>query len=318
MRIILNIGMGSGGAGRELLPHLARLAVPVPVLALAAAAGLAAPAALRADEPQAPVTMAIERELEVAREAVEHGKAFTGDATPVEPGHVEVEVAYAPSWWATAGAVDRAAGDQHLVAAAVGVGLARDLDARVVLGWSTVHATPASPGAPAAGTGLADTTVAARWRFLSLAEPGIDLAVSVAVTAPTGTHTTQDQLGTSAEAWSVGGALLASADWGRLTAGAELGLSAPLATRGSNDVMLLVCNAAVGYQLLPWLQPEVELNYQHEVETGPEADERVLWGTAALVLPVDSVRVLVGARFPLWASNAAVGPMATAAVKFAF
>jgi hypothetical protein len=31
--------------------------------------------------------------------------AFTGDATPIEPGHVELEFAYAPTWWATAGAV---------------------------------------------------------------------------------------------------------------------------------------------------------------------------------------------------------------------
>ena len=249
---------------------------------------------------------------------VEHGKAFTGDATPIEPGHVEVELAYAPTWWATAGAVDRQAGEQHPVAAAVGVGLLRDVDARLVLGWSMVHATPGLPGAPVHGQGLTDTTVAVRWRFLSLPGPQVDLAVSAALTMPTGSRATPDRLGTSAERWSAGGALLASGDWGRLTAGVELGFSAPVGAGASNDVGLLVCNAAVGYQVLPWLQPEVELNYQHELELGEERDERVLWATAALVVPLDGVRLVVGGRVPIWVRDTAAGPMMTAAVKLAF
>ncbi len=253
-----------------------------------------------------------------AAPAPEHGKAFTGDATPVEPGRVEVELAYAPSWWATAGAVDRLSGELHPVAVAVSVGIVPDVDARIVVGWALVHAAPEAPGAPVHGAGIADTTVAGRWRFLSLEDPAIDLAVSAGVTMPTGIHSAPDHLGTSRESWSLGGSLLASADWGRLTAGAELGVSAPVGPRTTNDVGLVVCNAAVGYQLLPWLQPEVELNYQHEIELGEQPDERVLWATAALVLPIDAARVVVGGRFPVWARDAEVGPMATAAVKFGF
>jgi hypothetical protein len=239
-------------------------------------------------------------------------------ASPVEPGRVELEIAYAPTWWATAGALDRQGGEQHPVAAAVGVGLLRDLDARLVVGWVTVRDAAAAPGAPVQGAGLADTTVAVRWRFLSLPDPAIDLAVSAAVTIPTGTRSTPEAIGTGRESWSLGGALLASADFGRITTGVELGFSAPVGASSSNDVGLLVCNAAVGYQVLPWLQPEVELNYQHELEQGEERDERVLWATAALVLPLDAVRVVVGGRVPVWARDASVGPMATAAVKLAF
>jgi hypothetical protein len=303
MRIILNITgrkkAGSGGAARA-----AALLLLV----------LAPPAAASADD------LAVDTRLEPMAEAPsnEHGKAFTGDATPVEPGHVEVELAYAPTWWATAGAVDRQEGQQHQMGAAVGVGLLRDVDVRLVLSWAVVSAAPTTPGAPVHGAGLADTTVAARWRFLHLAEPAIDLAVSAAVTAPTGVPASPEHLGTGGEAWSLGGSIAASADWGRFTTGLELGFSAPLRGSASNDVGLLVCNAAVGYQALPWLQPELELNYQHEIETGEEKDEQVLWTTAALVLPLDPVRVLVGARFPVLARNTAVGPMATAAVKVAF
>lgn len=294
MRIILNIV----SAGFLLL---------VPAFACPADAG-------------APPDAAVDTSLDAPPPAppVEHGKAFTGDATPVEPGRVELEFAYAPSWWATAGAMDRLSGEQHTVAAAVSVGLLRNLDARVVVGWSLVRAAPEAPGAPVQGTGPSDTTVAARWRFLSLAEPAIDLAVSLGVTVPTGTRAAADRLGTSQESFSLGGSLLASADRGLFTFGAELGLSAPVGARASNDVGLLVCNLAAGYQVLPWLQPELELNYQHEIELGEQPDERVLWATAALVVPVDAVRVVVGARFPVWVRDASVGPMATAAVKLAF
>ena len=308
MRIILTID----SLGRAL-PVLLVLALPT-----LSAAGNAGPATEGAD---APPRAALEAAFEPAsppETAPEHGKAFTGDATPVEPGRVEVEFAYAPSWWATAGAVDRLSGEQHPVAAAVSVGLLRDLDARVVVGWALVHAAPGAPGAPVQGSGITDTTIAGRWRFLSLDEPAIDLAVSAGVTMPTGTRSAPDRLGTSRESWSVGGALLASADWGRFTAGAEVGLSAPVGPTTSNDVGLVVCNAAVGYQALPWLQPEVELNYQHEIELGEQPDERVLWATAALVLPVDAVRVVLGLRFPVWSRDAEVGPMATAALKIGF
>jgi hypothetical protein len=280
---------------------------------------LAGPAAARGQEGASP-RLSVERRLDGARDdaPVEHGKAFTGDATPIEPGHVEVEIAYAPSWWATAGAVDRQAGEQHPIVAALGIGLLRALDLRLAVGWTMVHATPGAPGAPVHGAGLVDTTVAVRWRFLSLADPAIDLAATAAVTVPTGARSTTERLGTSRESWSLGGALLASADWGRLTVGAELGFSAPLAQRASNDVGLLACNVAAGYQLLPWLQPELELNYQHEVELGEERDERVLWATAALVVPLEGVRLLVGGRLPVWSRDIAAGPMATASVKLAF
>ena len=214
--------------------------------------------------------------------------------------------------------MDWLSGEQHGVAASLAVGLLPDVDARLVVGWALIHAAPEAPGAPVHGEGFADTTLAARWRFLSLADPGVDLAVSLGVTVPTGTRAAPDRLGTSGGNWSVGGSVLASADLGRFTLGAELGFSAPVGSRTSNDVGLLVCNAAVGYQALPWLQPELELNYQHEIELGEERDERVLWATAALVIPVDPVRLVVGGRFPVWARDAEVGPMATAAAKFAF
>lgn len=301
MRIILNIGT----AGRAL-PVLLAMLLPV---------------AARGGEDAASPRAGVEVSFVPADDAApgpEHGKAFTGDATPVEPGRVEVEMAYAPTWWATAGAVDRAEGERHVMGVAVGMGLLRELDARVAVSWAFVHAAPGFPGAPTSGSGPADTTVALRWRFLRLEAPAVDLAVAAALTVPTGLRPLPDRLGTGGEAWSGALSLLASVDLGRFTGNLEVGFSTVLGPQAANDAGLLVCNAAVGYQALSWLQPELEMNYQHEIELGPEPDESVLWGTAALVLPLDPVRVVVGARFPVLARNAAVGPMATAAVKVSF
>jgi hypothetical protein len=309
MRIILNIG--SGGRALPVLLALLLPALSSAVDSPSSAAGAAAAS------PRARVETSFEPGSP-AEAGPEHGKAFTGDATPIEPGHVEVELAYAPTWWATAGSVDRPEGQQHQLGAAVGVGIVRDVDLRLAVSWAIVHEATATPGAPSHGSGPTDTTLAARWRFLRLEEPAVDLAVSAAITMPTGTRATAEHLGTGGESWSGAVAVAASADWGRLTAGLELGFSTPLGPPLANDVGLLVCNAAVGYQAMPWLQPELELNYQHEIETGEQRDEQVLWATAAVILPLDPVRVVVGARIPVLALHAVAGPMATASLKLAF
>jgi hypothetical protein len=276
----------------------------------AAGAGTGSPAAAIAApfEPEAPPP--------APASGPEHGKAFTCDATPVEPGAVEVELAWAPSWWAPPGSLDRAGEAQWFVLAA-GVGILPDLDVRAALGWAFLRESGGS--APAArGTGPGDAAVAIRWRFLRLDSPAVDLAVVANAVAPTGTRETAASLGTGQGAWSAGGALVASVDLAPWTANAEVGGSSRLGPARGDDVGLLAANLAVGLQVAPWLQPEVELNYQHEVEHGPEADERILWGTAGVVLSLPPARVVVGARFPLWQANASAGPALTAAVKLAF
>lgn len=321
---------GEGPSGTVLEMRLilkmavALLLLPVPVVrAQVGAEPVPVGRAQAATEP-VPARAAVETRFTGADDrdardpSPEHGKAFTGDATPVEPGRIEVEFAYAPTWWATAGAVDRIAGEQHAVAAAVTVGVMRDVDARLVVGWTLAHAGAAAPGAPVHGQGISDTTVAGRWRFLSLREPPIDLAFAAAVTVPTGLPASPDHLATGRGAWSAGGAFLASGDWGPFTAGLELGFSAVVGQPAWNDAGLVTCNLAVGWQALPWVQPELELNYQHEIETGGQADERVLWATAAAVLPLDPIRVVLGARLPVWTRDTVVGPTLTAAVKASF
>jgi hypothetical protein len=284
--------------------------------AILAALALASGTAL-ASEPDAGVVASFDAAPPGPAPSVpEHGKAFSCDATPVDPGGVELELAYAPWWWAAPGSVDRA-GSAHALVLAAGVGLVRDLDARVALGWSFLRER-ATGQAEVRGAGVGDTMLALRWRFLRVESPSVDLAVVGNVVVPTGTRGTPTSLGTSQEAWSLGGALVASADRGPWTANAELGWSSRLGSPGGDDLGLLVANLALGVQVAPWLQPEVELNYQHEVEGGVEPDERVLWATAGVVLPVAPARFVAGVRLPVWQVNAAAGPTLTAALKLAF
>jgi hypothetical protein len=287
----------------------------LPFLLLATA--LARPSlAGEADAPAAAISAPYEAEGPAPAPSLEHGKAFSGDATPIDPGGVEVEVAWAPSWWATPGAVDRAGQAQSFVLA-VGTGLLPGLDLRAALGWSFLRES--GGGAPEArGAGVGDAMFAVRWRFLHLEAPALDVAVVANVVVPTGTRESSTSLGTGQGAWAMGGAIVASVDRGPWTGNAEVGWSSRIGAKDDDDLGLLVANLAVGLQLAPWLQPEVELNYQHEVERGTERAERILWATAGLVAPVAPVRVVVGARLPVWQANASAGPTLTASVKLAF
>jgi hypothetical protein len=251
----------------------------------------------------------------------EHGKAVTADATPADPGSVEVEIAYGPSWWANGGELEARPGSMQPLVLSVAVGVLPDVDVKAALGWATVHqdVEPGAAGAgPGRGSGQTDAALGARWRFLSLEAPAVDVAVIAGATIPTGARTTAASLGTTQGYWSVGGALVASADWGRWTGNAELGLVVPLGGQRGDDVGTVVANLAVGHQLTPWVQPALELNYQHGFEAGPAPDEEALWATAAAVVPVAPARLVVGMRWPLHARHVAAGPAAVLAFKLAF
>ena len=175
------------------------------------------------------------------------------------------------------------------------------------------------PATPVQGSGPPTPPSPPAGASSRLAEPAIDLAVSVAVTVAHRHPGRRRTPGDGRRGLEPGRLVCRLRRLGPVHLRCSSWASAPRWPRSaSNDVGLLVCNVAVGYQALPWLQPELELNYQHEIETGEQRDEQVLWATAALVLPLDPVRVVVGARFPVLVLDTSAGPMATAAVKLAF
>ncbi len=274
----------------------------VPALALCL---LSAPAASLADDAE-----------EVGQEptrrsalAPEHGKAAVADASPVDPGAVEVEIGYAPVWntrGRTFGFDDAASAHTHGFGAALTYGVLPDLDVRVGAGFAQIHdaAYQREDGsAPHRGLGLTDGSVGARWRFLNLPEQALELAVTGDVVVPIGLSGTSDHVGLSQEFWSARGALVATKDFGAITTNAELAFAAPVSGGAGGLQSITQASAAVGYQLTPSLQPELELSYGYSAMAGAP-DSQVLAVTAGVVSPFGAGhRVITGIQYAVWGRN---------------
>jgi len=246
----------------------------------------------------------------------EHGKVNTGDATPVGAGVLEVEFGYAPSWarrrgW---GSFDESApAYEHGFGLSLTWGPIEALDLGIETGYALIH-DESDPEATD-GHGHGDGAVGARWRFLSA--PSIDLAVTTGATLPTGADGSPRRLAVSQGYFSWDSALVASWDAGRATGNVEVGFSLPLGSDREGARGVMVGNLAFGYHVLEWLQPEVELNYEHELAVGAEAD--LLASTLGVVVPWGAGnRVTAGVQQALWGQNTAAFTAASLAYKAAF
>jgi hypothetical protein len=239
----------------------------------------------------------------LAADAPEHGKAATADASPVDAGGVEAELGYAPVWnvrSAARGFEAAERGSTHGFAATVTAGVLPDVDVKLSGGFASTH--DAASAGPTRGSGLTDATVGARWRFLNLEGPALELAATADLVMPVGSRGTGSALGLTQDFWSARGALVASKDFGALTANGELALATPVSGDAAGLRSVAQANAAVGYQLTDWLQPELELNYTHQAAVG--ADAQVLAVTAGVVAPFGAGhRIVAAVQQGVWGSN---------------
>jgi hypothetical protein len=259
--------------------------------------------------------------LALAAGGPEHGKAATADASPVDAGATELEVGYAPGWTRRGGSggFDSAAGGHvHGFTGTITRGVAAGLDLKLAAGAGNVYDAGhvhADGSAPKRGGGLSDVVVGGRWRFLDLAEQALELAVTADAVIPVGSRHTATHIGLSQQFWSARGALVATKDLGALTANAEVALGAPVSGDAGGLHAVAQGNAAVGCQLLPWLQPELELNYQHQASNGPDA--QVLAVTAGVVAPFGGHRVVAAVQHAVWGRHVAQTTSAVLSFKTA-
>jgi len=235
------------------------------------------------------------------RAAPEHGKAATADASPVDRGVVEVEFSYTPAW-NDRGFDSADAGYAHGFAGTLTYGAATDVDVKLSTGFASVYA-PVPQGtatpAPSRGAGPSDLAFGTRWRFLNLAAQALELALTLDVVLPTGSQTTADELGLSQGFWSARTALVATKDLGPITANGEIAWMVPVSGDADGLRSVAQVNGAIGWQLTPWLQPELELNYQATL--GPDA--HVLGFTAGMIAPIGGHRLVAAIQRSLWALN---------------
>ena len=258
---------------------------------------LASPAAALADD----------HDLPEAGYAPEHGKAATADASPVDPGVLEAELGYAPVWNDRGGrrGFDVAeAGHVHGFGGTLTYGVAPDVDVKLAGGIGSVYDAAhvhADGATPHRGAGPTDVVVGGRWRFLHLEEHALELAVTGDAVIPTGSRHTATEVGLSQDFWSARAALVATKDFGALTANGELAWGAPVSGDAGGLRSIAQVNAAIGWQLRPWLQPELELNYQATL--GPGA--QVLGVTAGVVAPFGAGhRVVAAVQRAVWGRDA--------------
>lgn len=165
----------------------------------------------------------------------EHGKLYTGDASTLDPGKVELEFGFA----------HRAGTNTNGMTLTVGLADNFDLGSSLKYVWM-----------PGGNRGFGDMTLNARWRFLRFLSETGEVAFGPGVTVPVGNA----GVGTGQGFWSWNNALTATVDLAPLTMNYELGLMLPLHKQFGTGIEFSG-NGALGWQALDWLQPEIEANY---------------------------------------------------------
>jgi len=247
----------------------------------------------------------------------EHAKLNTEDASPVDPGHFEFELAYSftqagrqfDNRWDT---TRRRYTREHAFEIGLTCGIVENLDAGVGIGLVDVYdrdndhyEDDENHTGPHYGTGISDVAVSAKWRFYHNERLKLEVAYLPGVTIPAGNRSDGNRIGPSQEFWSFDQRISVSKDFlKRWTMNADFGFSLPFGEKRREARGTFDANAAVGYQLLDWIQPEVEVNYAHDtVRAEPDAD--VIAVTVGVILPIaEHWRIDAGVQQVVSARNA--------------
>ena len=260
---------------------------------------------------------------------LEHGKINTLDASPVDPGHLEIESSYTStfiqhSWDNDGHSHSREQARAQILGLAATIGVMADVDVAVSGSylWLEDKQNDFDPAdgvrGPESGHNLGDLNISGRYRFFASKEHSLEMAYIGGVTVPTGSSSSRNEIGTSQDFWSFNQALVATKDWGKWTANVDVGYALPFGDNRAQARGMFKADVAVGYQVLPWLQPEVELNYSHTLFAKAD-DQEVVATTVGLVMPINEhVRVNVGVQQGLWGRNTDKATSLYAALKWAF
>ncbi len=241
------------------------------------------------------------------------------DAFPVARGHSELELNYLYSHAQRAfddRGDTRRRGDNgsHLGAFSAKHGFTTWLDASV--GIFARHSW--DDDAPERRvTGLGDLLVDAKWRFYGEGESGLHLAYQPSLSIPIGKHDDDKSLSPGLGYWSFAQKLIATWIEDRWVGGATASFALPFGDRnGARGVAS--ADLGLGYQITPWLKPEIELHYVHDFASGRK-DTDVLAATAGAILkPSDALRVDLGLRHGFYGRNADRRISAIAKLVWAF
>lgn len=239
-------------------------------------------------------------------EPIDHSKLVAQDADTLGKGVWQVQfnssLSRSRGQWDLHGRdADSARAAEDLTGMVITLGVTRALDIGVEFGYSWLHDPEVDPSSD---RGIGDPSVIAKWRFYGSDRRGLWVAYTPALTAPAGRDGGPGEPGSGGRAWTIDNRISLVSDLTRrLTANLDVGRAADFAGGDALRWSGVSANGALGYQVTPFLQPEIELSYVRETGGG-ERGARTLAGTLGLVSsPSDMVSFRLGVQHSLAGRN---------------
>lgn len=245
-----------------------------------------------------------------AAEPPELAKFATEDAGTVDPGAWEASLGVGHVWstraWDDAGTSADRGGRTTETAACLGLkfGLVDHLDIGVGLSWISVQDDAAEDaGDPDSGSGIGDIELGLKYRFYQGEGDHLSAAFVAGAIAPMGRGTSEDRIAVASKYWSVQGGLVLTGWVDLLAWSTAINVLRPLGSGTDETRYELGWDAAIGYQVADWIQPEVEVH--HVSSDAVDADDAQNWSlTVGVLIPLEIGRFAGGWTRDLAGSNA--------------
>jgi hypothetical protein len=236
---------------------------------------------------------------------VEPSMVGVEDAFPVEVGRTELELGYLYSTASRAFDDDGdtfSRGDNavHAGAFIAKYGFTSFLDAAIGI-FGAYSQDDDEPERSI--TGLGDLFVNAKWRFFGEGDDGLHLAYQPGLSIPVGKHDDDKNLSPGLGFWTFDQSLIATLIEGRWVGGISASFFLPFGDRNGARGFASA-DLGLGYQLTPWLKPELELNYVHDFASGQKDADAVAATLGVIWNLSDALRADLGFRHGFYGRNA--------------
>ncbi|MCM8775795.1 MAG: transporter [Candidatus Omnitrophica bacterium] len=249
----------------------------------------------------------------------EPAKLILVDATPVDPGHVELNLSYsiagaAKQWQTSGNRSERKHYRMHSFDSVTNIGILDGLDIGLTQGIAILRdkennydetggAVDPDTGesldetdGPHKGHGRSDLIVNARWRFYQNRDQCLRFAYVPSILIPTGRRSNFDHLGPSQGYPSLTNTFAVTKDFSRVTTSANAGYAMPLERMDDtgNSAGALNLGWGIGCHVCHWLQPQTEVLYSHNFERHGKGG-KVVSLVFGFIMPItDHVRLDTG------------------------
>jgi hypothetical protein len=155
--------------------------------------------------------------------------------------------------------------------------------------------------------GVGNVVANAKWRFFQSGDETVVLSWLPGFTAPFSGDARGKEFIPLQDYWSIDNLMALTFVGERFNLNFDAGYLLPFGGNRDDDRGNITGNAAVGYQLTPWFQPEIELNYGHGfVDDGTDSDSLGATAGVILNLPRD-LRLDLGVRQTFYGRNVELG-----------